>query len=281
MPTKLARARLAIPRVNQQPRVNDARRGAARLGAQLAKGAATKTSTLATSPSQPSNAVPSTQSAPMDPFKADKPAPNPDLFAPPSYTPSEGQPDPRDPTYWANLSKLIFTGRQEYAKNVAEQTTADSSYGQALQTAIQNRALQQRSLGEDAIRGNLGASGWLNRTEGQQTTQYTNDRSAASLSKSQEDQAREAARQAIVQGYGIDAAAELAAAAARYSENAANAAQNAEPEAPPLGGSPFGNIGNGPVGGMLGGKALPPPVKNTPINGNPTKTAIAKRRKVR
>ena len=161
-----------------------------------------------------------------------QPATKPGEFRIPSYTPAPGQPDPRDATYWANVSKLQFNAQQEYGKSLQDQQESDTAYNDALQTAIRNRALQARQLGEQAIKGNLGASGWLDRNEAEQTTAYTQARSTAALSKEQEDQARLAARSALEQGFGIDVAAELAEAGSRYGENANKEAETAEPEAP-------------------------------------------------
>lgn len=224
---KARNARLSIPRVGRAQEPYKA--------ALKSRVIAAAPRTAATTPAQPSNApaAPSAPSAPSTTAAPSAPAAPKGLFDLPTYAPQAGQADPRDATYWANLSKLKFAAEQDYSKGLFEQQGADTSYNDALQTAIRNRGLQQRGLGEDAIRGNLGASGWLNRNEALQTTQYTQERATASLTKSQEDQARAAARSAILQGYSVDAAAELGEAAARYAQRAAEAAANAEPSAGP------------------------------------------------
>lgn len=279
MAQKLGNARLAVPKVNQNPRVVGngmvaprkkalANRRAAPAGGSIATGRS-----LATSTAQATNAAtPSTQSAPTDPFQSAAapaaPAGPPGLFDLPSYTPQNGQ-DPRDATYWANVAKLKFSSEQEYSRNLLEQTRADTDYGVAAQAAIRNRAIQQRGLGEDSMRGNLGASGWLNRNEAEQTTNYTEDRAAAARGKEREDQDRTAAQKAILQSFGLDAASLLGEAGGRYAESTALRAQNEEPlvgieAAPAAAGAPAPRIGIAPA------KALKP---------KPKKTAIANRRK--
>lgn len=156
------------------------------------------------------------------------PAPTPtnnDPFATPAYTATNGQ-DPRDATYWSNLAKLQFNDRTEFAKIGEEQTKADSDYNYAVQQAIQNRQVQERQLGESAIKSNLSASGWLDRTQGEQTNAYTGERAKAQLSKEQEDHARQIARQALEQGYSIEAAGLLAEAGSRYAQALQGEAEN-------------------------------------------------------
>ncbi len=273
------RARNSIPKVNQNPRISQARGVKHRpYQSGLARAAATKPLTMATTPAQASNTVPATQSEPTDPLKttAGSPAasaPNP--FAPPSYTPQAGQEDPRDATYWANLAKLRFTDEQEYAKGLAEQTHADTDYADAVQTAIRNRTAEQRGLGENAIRSNLGNSGWLDRNESEQTTAYTQARAHAQLTKGEEDQARAAARAALIQGYGIDAAGLLAESTTRYGERKEHEAENAPGEGASgeSGGATGGGgksaskkKGGGNKGGAKGTGGTPyvPPKKNAP-----------------
>lgn len=271
------KARLSIPRVAQNPRpVGHTYSG-------LANAVAAKTP--ATTTAQPSNAAtPTTQSEATDPFKAAPSTPQArGLFDIPSYTPQAGQPDPRDATYWQNISKLKFEDEQKYSEFGREQTRADTDYADAVQTAIRNRGLQQRGLGEDAIRGNLGSSGWLNRTEGQQTATYTQERAHAQLNKSEEDQARAAARTALLEGWGIDAAAELAAAGGRYAEGSREEAQNApgEPGASASGGGSGAGAHAGKGKGRYGiGKGHPAGggsanfAHATPLP-NPTQAALA------
>lgn len=230
------KARLSIPRVqlpkNPQQRVGRGHKPySPRSGlAQRVVAPAPPASPSATTPAQSSNAVPSTQSEPTAPLSnapSAPPAATPKgLFDLPAYTPS-GE-DPRDASYWANVSKLKFSAEQDYAKTQLEQQRADTSYNDALQTAIRNRAGQQRTLGENAIRGNLSASGWLDRNEAEDTTAYTQERSSAQLGKTEEDAAREATRKAIQQGFSLDAAAELGEAAARLAQRRQEEAENSE-----------------------------------------------------
>lgn len=231
------KARLSIPKVNQNPGVGAAHAFKMGLGPAMPTKFYGQAQGNGMGPAmttaQPSNtaATASTTSAPTDPFKvAAEPPVKPGEFRIPQWTPQKpGEADPRDATYWTNVAKLKFNDEQKYGENLREQSMADSSYNDALQTAIRNRATQQRELGENAIRGNLGASGWLDRNEALQTTAYTQDRAHASLSKEQEDQARQAARNALQEGWGIDTAAELAEAGGRYAAHSKDAADKEEP----------------------------------------------------
>lgn len=278
MAQKLGHARLAIPKINQNPRVAQHKALPPRKRA-LANAGAVKTP--ATSTAQPSNAaVPATQTTPVDAM-ANAPAASAntaaaapsELFQVPAFDPN----DPRDKIYWDNVAKLKFSDEQEYSKGLREQTRADTDYGDALQTAIRNRAVQQRGLGEDAIRGNLGASGWLDRTEGEQTTAYTQDRAHASRNKEEEDQARLAAREAIRQSFGIDLQTYLDEYGGRKTqqerEEALNAAPEVGAEAPGASSGGPGWQGDAPKG-KGAGTIAPHPI-------NHPKEAIGKRRRAR
>lgn len=200
---------------------------------------------------------PSTQSEPTAPLSesevkpaaaAPPPAPK-GLFDLPGWS-GRGE-DPRDASYWRNIAKLRFSAEQGYSKGLLEQEQADTGYNDALQTAIRGRALEQRGLGEQAIRSNLGNSGWLDRSEAEDTLEYTRERSAAQLSKTQEDAAREAARSAILQGYSLDAAAELGEAAARLADRKEEQAEGGE------GLYEFEEGGGGSVGSVSSGYMQP------------------------
>lgn len=281
------KARLGIPRV-QRPRHPQAPRLAQRKPAYnqragLAKRVVAKASSppVATTQAQPSNAaaIPQTQSQPMDALQSATAAPAPKappgLFDLPSYS---GPDDPRDAQYWANVAKLKFGAETKYSEGLREQQMADTGYNDALQTAIRNRAVQQRSLGENAIRGNLGNSGWLDRSEAEDTTTYTQERGHAQLQKTEEDAARAAARDAIRQGYSLEAAAELGEAAARLAQRRQEEAENAE------GYSEGGGDGGGGGGGWSGsaptGKAAGSfwGAKG-PGGYNPKKIAVSKAKK--
>lgn len=232
--------RLGIPKVNQNPRPPNERRAAVAKRTIAAKPVRAAIGPARTA-AKPPTAPPATTQLSAPPTPANQPVtatPTPQTqasaspFQVPSYD-AKGGADPRDAAYWANLNKLLFTANQEYGQSLQEQTMADSAYQYAEQEALRNRAVQQRSLGENAIRGNLSASGWLNRNQTEQTTEYTSQRAQASLTRSQEDQARLAARQALAQGFSIDAAAELAAAGGRAAERAEREALEAAGEAGP------------------------------------------------
>lgn len=251
----ISRARLAIPHVNQNPR--PPRIGNAHpLAARIAKnGGTTAPRRAAHSPigpglgnakavtpvkhaapavTQPTNpvaeATPGSTSAASVTPAASTASPN-ELFKIPSWTPaSPGEPDPRDATYWANLAKLQFADTQEYQKNLAEESAGKSEYNLALQQAIRERGIQERQLGESAIKNNLSASGWLGRTQAEQTTNYAEERGAAARQQEGEQQAFAAARSALQQGFGVEAAALLAEAAGRRAELAGEETETGIPE---------------------------------------------------
>jgi hypothetical protein len=296
------KARLSIPKVQrpkrpgqrQQPALGRNRSAySPRAGLAQRVVAPPSPASRATTQAQPSNAATlQTESTPTAPLSeaskapAAPPAPK-GLFDLPAYSGGE---DPRDATYWANVSKLKFSAEQDYSKGLLEQQMADTGYNDALQTAIRNRATQQRGLGENAIRGNLSASGWLDRNEAEDTTAYTQDRAYAQLTKSQEDAGREAARKAILQGYSLDAAAELAEAASRYAQRKQEEAENAEALAGGEGGEGGGGSGGGGASGYTGTggyiKPFKPKKKNIGVGpgkpaASPTKMALANKKKAK
>jgi hypothetical protein len=308
MATGLGRnnVRLGIPKVNQDPKppmlkqalgnriaAPKAPRPVAPARALTPKVALSPAAALtpATTTAQSSNvaATGSTSAASVEAPTAPAPV-NTTPFAIPTWNPKvAGEADPRDAAYWQNLSKLQFTDQNEYAKDLQEQTTADSGYSAALQQAIQGRKVQERSLGETAIRGNLGSSGYLDRTQGEQTRDYTQERANASLTKSQEDQARLASRKALEQGYGIEAAGLLGEAAARYAEGAGKEAESGAPEATASTngiGAPGTNTG--PPGGNYGQfqfyqspNQLPGGNVSKAQPAKPVKAALAKAKKAK
>jgi hypothetical protein len=306
-------SRLGVPRINQnQPHLR------AGLAKRIAVSRPTYRTGLASrAPAAPTPAavstVPPTQSTPTDPLKTTQgnvngkeqipgqpagPTPAPTAppappaaptsenpFAIPAYTGTG--PDPRDAIYWKNVSKLSFNDSNEYAKELAEQTVADTTYASALQQAIQARSGQERELGESAIRGNLGASGWLDRTQGEQVRDYTQQRANASLTKEQEDAARLEIRTALKEGFGIDVAGEIGEAAARYAAGQEGAAQTGEPESSPAAagggaaskGGKGGNKGGGKNKG--GGSHAKGSGGTTAPKGSPYKSALSKARKAK
>lgn len=284
------KAKLGIPAVNQRPRIGG--------GLTPLKGALAQRIGGSSYPGPSSSATTSAPTAPSDPFKTaaaakgfgglDRsatvkqrastmpaaPPPPAANSATPTFTEptlAPGQPDPRDATYYANLAKLRFNDEQEYAKDLREQTTADTNYNYALKQAIQARGRQERNLGLETIKSGLVDSGFHDRTDREQAQSYTEERAHASITKEQEDQARAAARKALQEGYTVEAAALLAEAAARYAqiqrEEAANAAGEPNPQAaaaaPGTGAGQRGYTGTGkaagPFWGPKGPGGYPPP----------------------
>jgi hypothetical protein len=270
----LSNARLAIPKVNQNPkppRLGTAKPVSRLVGIKgspqvpqvnqaggsnratslnpLTKAIAAKSA--ATAPASPTNVATSTGStSAVAAAPASTAAPSAERFAIPTWTPSTtGEPDPRDSTYWANLAKLKFTDEQAYAKSLGEESASDSSYNLALQQAVRGRGVQERELGENAIKGNLSASGWLGRNQAEQSTDYAEERGAAARGHEGEQQAFAAARDALQQGFGIEAAQELAEAAGRRAEGGAEETEKGAPEASPVAAAlgPRVNAGHGAV----------------------------------
>jgi len=295
MANGISRARLAIPRVNQNPqppRLGNARPLAKKLagnggttapvqghGISTQQGGHTYVPTAAqkqAAASQPSAALKyaaggiaesnfagvtaggSTSAA----AAATAPAPTPpsnSLFQIPSWTPaSPGEADPRDSTYWANLAKLKFTDEQEYQKTLGEEAASNSGYNLALQQAIRGRGIQERELGENAIKGNLSASGWLNRNQAEQSTTYAEERGKAASGHEGELQAFAAARAALQQGFSLEAAQELAEAAGRRAELAGEETETGAPEvaASTGAGSRSSNANKKPVGASRWAKII-------------------------
>jgi hypothetical protein len=249
-------ARLGIPKINpsprppgiktalanhiaakpRQPRIGVGNNVAAPKGLQqgLAGNTVVTPAPAAPAPTAPAT-VPATQTTPTDPFQS---VVNPTgHFQVPTWTPQKpGEADPRDSTYWEHVTKLQGVDNPKYAEIEQAKTASDANYAQATQEAIHNHVLQERALGLSSISGGLESSGWLDRNQANQTTAYTNERSNASLTKSQEDQAFTTAIGALEEGWGIETAAELAAAGGRYTEHQGKEAGEGAPEgsaAPP------------------------------------------------
>lgn len=257
------RARLGIPQVNQRPRVKSgvtplkaAIGNRVRVGGRVGLSNRFAVSAPPTAPSDPfqtANAA-APQAAPKPPAAPPAPkatpAPAAQIFNEPTLTP--GQPDPRDATYWSNLAKLKFNDEQEYAKNLQEQSAADTNYNYALQQALQARQGQERNLGLGTIKSGLTASGFHDRTDREQTKAYTEERAHAQISKEEEDQARAVARQALREGYTTEAAALLAEAAGRYGKTKAEEAANGPGEPTPAPGTGAGQHGYKGTGKKVG-----------------------------
>lgn len=242
-----------------------------------------------TSTAQPSN-TPTQQSTPTDPYQQAG-----EIFKPPTYTPETHGPhgkfkdaDPRDSTYWSALAKLQFNDQQEYAKTLAEESGENSGFNLATQQAIQNRVVEQRRLGEGLMTNGLTASGYHDRSEAEQNQSYTNARAEAGLSHEQKLQAFQAARQALVQGYGIDSAALLAEAAGRYSAKREGEAENAPGEPTGVtegvgagGGKQAGKKGGGNKGGHRKGGGRGNGGTTAPTNYKAPRVRVSQRRKAK
>lgn len=278
-------ARLSVPRINARPRVGlgQAQRvqGPPRMGLaqhMVASKAAAASPVQSVAPVQ-STTIPATQSTPVDPLSSTTPPPRTPNQPRPLFEIPKIEGFTPDPTYYRELTKLKFADEQKYAEGLAEQQHADTEYNDALQTAIRNRALQQRGLGENAIRANLGNSGWLDRSEAEDTTAYTQERAHAQLSKQEADAARTAAQNALRQGYGIEAASLLAEAAARYTAQREAEAEKASAAAPENGfGPPAVPVAE--QGPWPGNWPSPPVVHHETIHA-PGAPGIGKRRKAK
>ncbi|MBS1863003.1 MAG: hypothetical protein JSS68_14980 [Actinobacteria bacterium] len=207
----------------------------------------------------------------------------------------EGPNDPRDATYWENLSKLIASDQTKYGVLTQEQTNADAAFKLGAEQAAQNRQGQERKLGLSTLTTGLIDSGYHDRTDAEQAKTYTNERSAAELTKSQEDLARAATRQALVEGYGTEAAALLGEAAVRYGEGRESEAEKSPPEATSSGAKSGGSKGgsksstSGKSSGSKsttnnGGTTYNPKGVNAVYNNKPVtpvKAALGKSKKAR
>lgn len=276
----LSNARLAIPKVNQNPRPPKlsnakplatklvANRGVKPVGS-IAKPSPALTQAAAnigsanfsgvaaagSAPGSTSAAAAASSPAPAATAPAAAPAPSTERFAIPSWTPAvAGEPDPRDASYWANLAKLKFTDEQEFNKAGEEETKSNANYSFAVQQALAGRKVQERELGENAIKGNLGASGWLNRNEAEQTETFTNKQAHESLSHEEELHAFNTARKALEEGFGIEAAQEMAEAGGRYAAGHKAEAEEGEPEYAEEPGSPAAPSAPGYAPGSPGNK---------------------------
>jgi hypothetical protein len=161
------------------------------------------------------------------------PAPTPDPQNPfeiPSFTPQKGQADPRDQTYYTNVARLLAAARQGYSTSLLQQSYADTDYGRARQNLVLQNQQDQRSLAGQALTSGLSSSGYLNRSTTEQAGQYLLRQGDLSTTKTRSDQAAEAGRAALEQGFPLDVASEYAQAAERFAELQLQNAQNAPGE---------------------------------------------------
>lgn len=298
----LGRARLGIPRINQNPRpphLEAARIARPNFGISRGQGlhtprtlrvqvgppaaphpTAQPSNSVAATPGSTSGASTSTPSLPV----VKVPTQPKETFPEPIWSPAKaGENDPRDPTYWENLSKLRYTDQQEYNKIGEEAAKENAGYNAAKQEAIRNRAVQERQLGETAIKANLGASGWLNRTQGEQATVYTSARAKADLTQKEQVEAFNRARKALEEGFSVEAAGLLAEGGERLAKREGEEAAKGAPEAPAAPAAPAapsgskGGKGKGGGGGKGHGIGNGGTTAPAPANYNPTRAAIANR----
>lgn len=156
-----------------------------------------------------------------------------DLFKFSSYTPQQGETDPRDAEYWSNVTKLLSTAQQGYNSDLLQQQYSDTDYATATQDLQRQQGIDQRSLAENAMRKGLGLSGYLDRGTAEQTTEYLRGFEDLGTNKQRQDIAAETARNAILQGFSVDEAGALAEAAARQADQMSKQAQTGAPEMNP------------------------------------------------
>jgi hypothetical protein len=185
-----------------------------------------------------------------------------------SYTPSAGQPDPRDATYWDNVNKLMFQAQQGYGQGLQQQAYSDINWGATQQNEETQRQRNERQLAESMISRGLVTSGYHNTGQAQAAQDFTSRMGELTRSKTQEDAARNAAQMAILQGFSIDEAAALAEAVARQAGNLADEADTGMPDLADGGiggpGAGGGKGGKGRGGGGKGGKGGPKKRKKPP-----------------
>lgn len=141
--------------------------------------------------------------------------------APAGGAPAPAKPattDPRDPTYWAQRAKLIFQRDQEVNRLTREQAYSDQDFTEALRRRAEDKPKQVQSIREGANREGLLFSGQLGRRVGEFETAFQREESDARLSHEREKAARQAARDALAQGYTLEEAALLAEAVARQQD---------------------------------------------------------------
>jgi hypothetical protein len=92
-----------------------------------------------------------------------------------SFQPSQGQPDPRTPDYWRNVNNLLFNTQSRIASLNLEGQRETLDQGKVMGDMATNRGYQQRGLGEEAMRSGLANSGWLSRNEAEDSTAYLRD----------------------------------------------------------------------------------------------------------
>ena len=134
------------------------------------------------------------------------------------YTPGQGQPDPRDATYYANVARLQFQEQQGLAQLQLQQTYANTNFNQAQEQMALNRQMDQESLAAKLFHGGLTSSGYGSRQAINLAENYGLQSGSLLSQKSQGDAQRLAQQNALQQGLPLDIASELAAATDRFTQ---------------------------------------------------------------
>lgn len=152
-----------------------------------------------------------------------QPAPIPqdilDKFSPfSSFVPQPGQPDPRDATYWRDLSRLTLEKDAELSRLNTEEILSQTQYERDKGDLNEALPWQVQGNRKEANRaGGLYSSVTGNR-EGNILTDYTRNVTDLESGFRNEQEVREFLRHQIDSGYSIDEAAALAESIARASE---------------------------------------------------------------
>jgi hypothetical protein len=148
-----------------------------------------------------------------------------DLLAYKGYQPAAGQPDPRDPTYYANLARLLGTSQQDYAAGQLAQATANNTFGQQTQDLQTARTRGITTLANSLIGKGLLRSGYHDVKATQATQDYLNTSAKNQSAKQAADAARQAQQAAILSNLGTSAYGEYTSASGRAEAAAATKAQ--------------------------------------------------------
>lgn len=118
-----------------------------------------------------------------------------------SFQPSAGQPDPRGPDYWRNVNNLLFN-TQATIRNINLAGARDATdQARAIGDMNTSRTRNQRSLGEEAMRSGLANSGWLARSEAEQGADYLRDFEDMQTGYERASQDRATAKSQAIQDY--------------------------------------------------------------------------------
>lgn len=126
-------------------------------------------------------------------------------------------PDPRDSTYWQNLAKLQFTRNQQQAQLTQEQAYADTDFAEAVRRRLGQKVEDVQNIRQGANREGLFYSGQLGKRQGDYEVDFQRREADAQTAYTRANAAREAARQALAEGYSLDEAAAMAEAVDRQS----------------------------------------------------------------